>query len=217
MPAKYKQVAEIVVEVQGVLHIGPPKTRSSRRTVGLPRFVVEKLAAHLAGPGNLDAFVFTAPEGGPLRVNLFRARVWRPAVMAAGLDGLRIRDLRHTAVALWIAAGANPKEVSARAGHSLVSSPWIATAICIQRPMLPSATAWTRSTAAPSRPPRAWLSGWLTSPAVAPAWPQAPPGTTRASPMMLRRRSNLRFYVVGATGFEPVTSSVSANSGEPLC
>src|SRR5688500_7325210 len=51
----------------------------------------------------------------------FRARVWRPAVVAAGLDGLRIHDLRHTAVALWIAAGANPEEVAARAGHSSVS------------------------------------------------------------------------------------------------
>jgi Protein of unknown function (DUF805) len=29
-----------------------------------------------------------------------------PAVKAAGLDGLRFHDLRHTAVALWIAAGA---------------------------------------------------------------------------------------------------------------
>jgi integrase len=34
---------------------------------------------------------------------------------------LRIHDLRHTAVALWIAAGANPKEVTARAGHASVS------------------------------------------------------------------------------------------------
>jgi site-specific recombinase XerD len=40
---------------------------------------------------------------------------------AAELDGLRIHDLRHTAVALWIAAGANPKEVAARAGHTSVS------------------------------------------------------------------------------------------------
>jgi integrase len=44
-----------------------------------------------------------------------------PATQAAGLQGLRIHDLRHTAVALWIAAGTNPKEVSARAGHSSVS------------------------------------------------------------------------------------------------
>jgi hypothetical protein len=37
------------------------------------------------------------------------------------LEGLRIHDLRHTAVALWIAAGANPKEITARAGHASVS------------------------------------------------------------------------------------------------
>jgi integrase len=83
--------------------------------------VVEELAAHLAGPGDPEHFVFTAPKGGPLRVTGFRARVWRPATRAAGVDGLRIHDLRHTAVALWIAAGANPKEVAARAGHASVS------------------------------------------------------------------------------------------------
>ena len=65
--------------------------------------------------------MFTAPQGGPLRVIAFRARVWRPATRKAGLDGLRIHDLRHTAVALWIAAGAGPKEVSTRAGQTSVS------------------------------------------------------------------------------------------------
>ena len=56
-----------------------------------------------------------------LRVPGFRARLWMPATKAAGLQGLRIRDLRHTAVALWIAAGATPKEVTVRAGHTSVS------------------------------------------------------------------------------------------------
>jgi hypothetical protein len=51
----------------------------------------------------------------------FRARVWCPATRKADLGGLRIHDLRHTAVALWIAAGAGPKEVAARAGHTSVS------------------------------------------------------------------------------------------------
>jgi len=110
------QVAEILVEVQGVLHFGPPKTRASRRSVGLPRFVVEALAAHLAEPGDPEGFVFTAPQG-----DRVPGWVWRPATKAAGLDGLRIHDLRQTAVALWIAAGANPKEVAARAGHASVS------------------------------------------------------------------------------------------------
>jgi integrase len=39
----------------------------------------------------------------------------------ANLDGVRIHDLRHTAVSLWIAANAGPKTVAARAGHTSVS------------------------------------------------------------------------------------------------
>jgi integrase len=110
------EVAEIVTEVRGELGFGPPKTRASRRRVGLPQAVTAELARHLAAPGVAEEFVFTAPQGGPLRVAGFRYRVWRPATQVAGLQGLRIHDLRHTAVALWIAAGANPKEVSARRG-----------------------------------------------------------------------------------------------------
>jgi integrase len=116
------EVAEIATEVEGRLMVGSPKTRASRRTVGLPRKVVEELADHLArftGP-EPDALVFTAPQGGPLRVSALRSRVWRPAVAAAGLERLRLHDLRHTAVALWIAAGASPREVATRAGHTSV-------------------------------------------------------------------------------------------------
>jgi integrase len=114
------EVAEIVTEAGGVLRFGPPKTRAGRRTVALPRAVVDELAAHLVR-AEPEAFVFAAPEGGPLRIHGFRARVWRPATRRADLDGLRIHDLRHTAVALWIAVGAGPKEVAARAGHTSVS------------------------------------------------------------------------------------------------
>jgi integrase len=114
-------VAETVTEVKGKLFIGPPKTRAGRRTVGLPPFVVRELQAHLVAQGSPSSHVFTAPGGGPLRVPSFRARFWVPATRAAGLQGLRIHDLRHTAVALWIAAGATPKEVAVRAGHTSVS------------------------------------------------------------------------------------------------
>ena len=47
---------------------------------------------------------------------LFHPTYWR-----SPLEPLRPHDLRHTAVALWIAAGANPKEVAVRAGHTSVS------------------------------------------------------------------------------------------------
>jgi len=52
---------------------------------------------------------------------MFRQRFFVPACEAVGLDGLRVHDLRHTAVALWIASGANPKQVATRAGHTSVS------------------------------------------------------------------------------------------------
>ena len=115
------QVVEVITEPKSTQHVRPPKTRAGRRTVGLPRFVVDALAELLATRGEPEDYVFAGPQGGALRVSLFRSRFWRPAVKAAGLDGLRIHDLRHTAVALWIAAGANPKEVAARAGDASVS------------------------------------------------------------------------------------------------
>jgi integrase len=127
------QVVETLVEVRGHHHFGPPKTRAGHRSVPLPRFVVDVLTEHCAGlePGDL---VFPAPEGGPVRSSLFRRRVWYPACVGAGYgtltkdsetkqtryEGLRLHDLRHSAVALWIAAGASPKEIAARAGHSSV-------------------------------------------------------------------------------------------------
>jgi hypothetical protein len=92
-------VAETVVEVEGRLLFGPPKTRAGRRRIGLPRRVVEELALQLWAPGRPTDPVFRSPAGGPLRVTAFRNRIWRPATVAAGLSGLRIHYLRHTAVA----------------------------------------------------------------------------------------------------------------------
>jgi integrase len=110
-------VAEIAVEVKGTHHYWSPKTRASRRSVPIPRFLVDELTTHVAGlePG---ALVFTAPAGGTIRASLFRRRFWQPAITEAGLAPLRLHDLRHTAVAFWIAAGASAHEVAVRAGHT---------------------------------------------------------------------------------------------------
>ena len=116
-------VAEVVVEVAGHLIHGEPKTKAGRRSVTLPRSVINVLNEHLSQftPADPEAFVFSAPEGGPLRVPLWRQRFWYPAVERAGLAPLRPHDLRHTAVALWIATGAKPLEIARRAGHTSVS------------------------------------------------------------------------------------------------
>jgi integrase len=117
-------VLEIATDVSGRLVAGPPKTRAARRTVSLPTPVADELEHHLAtyAEPDPDALVFTATKGSALRATNFRRRIWRPAVRTAEFDGLRIHDLRHTAVALWIAAGASPKEVARRAGHTSVKT-----------------------------------------------------------------------------------------------
>lgn len=117
------QVAEIAVEVKGQLLFGPPKTRAGQRKVPLPRFVAEELAVHLDTYGSADpeSLVFVGADGGALRANGWRARHWRAAIRAAGLEPLRPHDLRHTAVSLWVAAGASPKQIASWAGHTSVA------------------------------------------------------------------------------------------------
>jgi len=114
------EIAEIVVDVGGTHHWGQPKTKAGRRRITLARFVASELQVHLDRWAGSE-LVFTAPEGGLLSRNHWRARYWQPAVNAANLAPLRPHDLRHTAVALWIASGANPLEISRRAGHSSVA------------------------------------------------------------------------------------------------
>jgi integrase len=58
------------------------------------------------------------PEGGPIRRNSFRSRVWLPAVRTVGLDSLRFHDLRHTGNTLAAATGASTRELMARMGHT---------------------------------------------------------------------------------------------------
>ncbi len=117
------RVTENAVEVKGRIEWGQPKTRAGLRTVPMTVKVSAALAQHLdefVGP-DPASLVFGGADGGVLRAGSFRSRFWAPATKKADLVGLRIHDLRHTAVALWIAAGANPKQLATWAGHTSVS------------------------------------------------------------------------------------------------
>jgi len=98
----------------------PLKTTSARRTVSFPAFLADELAAHLAAYPGQDRLVFTAPEGGPLRLNQFRRRIWYPAVEESVGLPMRPHDLRHTHVALLIATGEDPYVISQRLGHASI-------------------------------------------------------------------------------------------------
>jgi Phage integrase family len=85
--------------------------------VPIPRFLVDELAAHVAGKPK-DALVFTAPNDGPLRNTNFRPRFFVPAAESIGLAGLTPHDLRHTAASLAAAAGAKVKAVQRMPGQA---------------------------------------------------------------------------------------------------
>ena len=100
--------------------LGPPKTRSSVRTVPMPQLVVDALSLHLgeqpAAPGDL---VFRPRTGGAVWPNTFQSSVWRPAVQRAGLPvDTRFHDLRHFLASLLIASGESVKTVQAVLGHA---------------------------------------------------------------------------------------------------
>lgn len=96
-----------------------PKTERGRRTVAFPQSVGMALAGLVAGKGR-EELVFTAPRGGPVRTRNFR-RGWVVWCRRAGLDGLRIHDLRHTLAATLISAGVPLTAVQRMLGHSSIA------------------------------------------------------------------------------------------------
>jgi integrase len=109
-------VRRAVSEVSGSLTYGTTKSHGTR-TVPFPAFMRSELESGLEGKGP-DDLLFTSPQGGPLRNQNFRKRVFDPAARAAGIHKIKPHDLRHTAASLAIAAGANPKAVQKMLGHA---------------------------------------------------------------------------------------------------
>jgi site-specific recombinase XerD len=52
----------------------------------------------------------------------FRNRIWQPAVKAAGLEGLKVKDMRKTAATNLLQSGLDMKTVTAVMGHENIST-----------------------------------------------------------------------------------------------
>ena len=110
------EVVHTAIELNGQMTYGTPKTHQ-RRSVPLPRSLVDALVEHIAGKGP-DDLVFTTPRGDVMRNHNFRSRVFVPAAASIGMPGMTPHDLRHTAASLAVQAGANVKAVQRMLGHA---------------------------------------------------------------------------------------------------
>lgn len=121
------QVRGTLARFGNQLLVTPPKTALSRRTLPLARAEVELLTdlrasqlseRELAGPEWSDeGFVFTTETGLPMDPrNVLRALT--TAAAKAGLPGVNVHTLRHSAATAWIEAGVNIKAVSTLLGHA---------------------------------------------------------------------------------------------------
>jgi integrase len=115
------QVERSLTELAGGGYLcGPPKSAAGKRVVVVPAVIRPALADHIATftASQPDALVFTSPTGALLRDGNFRRRVWRPALVKAGLSGTHFHDLRHTGNTLTATARASLRELMDRMGHS---------------------------------------------------------------------------------------------------
>lgn len=118
-----------LVRIEGKLQRVEPKTAMSRRTIRLPWVANVALRAHkerqsedreIAGARwNEMGLVFPSQVGTHLEPRSFKRNLDR-ALQKAGLEHIRIHDLRHTAASLMLAQGVSPKMVSEILGHSRV-------------------------------------------------------------------------------------------------
>ena len=117
----------------------PPKTDRGRREIAIPRSLKNALAGLQRRQGDVrtkagssykyEGFVFANKRGRPVYPRQFVTRVFKVALVRAGLPKtIRLYDLRHTNATLLLKAGEHIKVVSERLGHSAV---WITLEIYV--------------------------------------------------------------------------------------
>ena len=98
-----------------------PKSSASHRVIVLSPKHVEVIARYMKetdrSAADAEASLFISQEGGHLVSSNFRNRIWQPAVKAAGLEGLQIKDMRKTAATNLLQSGIDSKTVTAVLGH----------------------------------------------------------------------------------------------------
>lgn len=109
------------------VHFKTPKTARSRRTITIPKILVDVLAQHrkqtderrrLFGADYLDAdLVIALPDGSPWPPDRF-TDAYVAFTRKIGARGIRFHDLRHTHASQLLREGIPVKTVAQRLGHA---------------------------------------------------------------------------------------------------
>lgn len=121
-------ITRTLVKGKGGYSFEEPKTRGSRRSVGLTQKAIDGLVRHrerqrVAGhqvSGN--ALVFTNTVGNPVNHSHFRRNHFKPLLKRAGLPDTTFHAAtRHTCCCILLLQGVNPKSVAMQGGWSSVA------------------------------------------------------------------------------------------------
>ncbi len=110
-------VEVVAVEVNGGRIVEKDPKNYERRSVPVPAFLAEEIAAACRGRGRGE-LLFPAPSGSWLRNRNARKAWIDEAAAAIGEAGLTPHELRHTAASIAVSAGANVLAVSRMLGHA---------------------------------------------------------------------------------------------------
>lgn len=109
-------------EINGhFLHLSETKTGPSTRYLGAAaRDLLDRRRKTLAGGPGAEQYVFDLARTG--RRPRLRDTIWRKARQEAGIEGVRLHDLRHTFASHAVMNGVTLPTVSRLLGHALIES-----------------------------------------------------------------------------------------------
>lgn len=119
-------------KIDGTFRFAPPKSRSGRRTIPLPRFIVQALLCHrerqdierqLAGEdweGEKWELVFPNTLGKPQCERWVR-RQFDAVLRKAGLPRIKFHHQRHQTASMLAAAGVHPRLIQMILGHATIA------------------------------------------------------------------------------------------------
>ena len=122
------RIQRVFVRGYGECTLEEPKTKGSRRSVGLTKLAVESLERHRESQATVglpvrgDALVFANTVGKPPHQSNFIRRSFKPLLRRAGLPDTNWHAAtRHTCTCILLLEGVNPKSVAIQMGWSSVA------------------------------------------------------------------------------------------------